>query len=323
MSIAGRARKSRLVFAGLLVAVAIAFAGMAAGASDSRAVPRPKPPDRVVKLIFVHHSTGENWLSDGNGRLGIALKNNNYFVSDTNYGWGPDTIGDRTDIGHWWTWFRSSKRSTYTRALYRESEQHSSYSRLSRKPSGENEVIMFKSCFPNSAISGRPGSRPKTGANPLRGQGVGSQMTVANIKGIYNDILKYFTAHPEKLFVVIVSPPLARDATTPGNASNARAVANWLTTKWLAGYSKKNVAVFDFYNVLTSNGGNANRNDRGKKGGNHHRWWNGHVQHSQRVASNYLAYQTGDSHPSRAGNLKATAEFVDLLNYYYRRWAED
>ena len=47
------------------------------------------PPDQVVKLIFIHHSTGENWLRDGYGDLGRTLDQNNYLVSDTNYGWGP------------------------------------------------------------------------------------------------------------------------------------------------------------------------------------------------------------------------------------------
>jgi hypothetical protein len=55
----------------------------------------------VVKLVFVQHSTGENWLADDYGGLGLALGNNNYFVSDTNYGWGPNSIGDRTDILNW------------------------------------------------------------------------------------------------------------------------------------------------------------------------------------------------------------------------------
>jgi hypothetical protein len=58
----------------------------------------PLPPPEPVRLIFIHHSCGENWLSDWNGGLGIALRDNNYAVSDTNYGWGPDAIGDRTDI---------------------------------------------------------------------------------------------------------------------------------------------------------------------------------------------------------------------------------
>jgi len=54
----------------------------------------PNPPNSPVKLIFIHHSTGENWLADDDGGLGIALRNNHYFVSDTNYGWGPDGVGD-------------------------------------------------------------------------------------------------------------------------------------------------------------------------------------------------------------------------------------
>ncbi|MBN2006437.1 MAG: hypothetical protein JXA21_24000, partial [Anaerolineae bacterium] len=78
------------------------------------AVPVPPlsadPPAAPVKLIFIHHSTGGNWLADPNpdqpaGGLGRALMANNYFVSATNYGWGPDGIGDRTDIPNWPEWF--------------------------------------------------------------------------------------------------------------------------------------------------------------------------------------------------------------------------
>jgi hypothetical protein len=32
------------------------------------------------------------------------------------------------------------------------------------------------------------------------------------------------------------------------------------------------------------------------------------------------AYPTGDSHPSQAGNLKATGEFLSLLNIAYHLW---
>jgi hypothetical protein len=61
----------------------------------------PTPPAETVKLIFIHHSSGENWLTDGHGNLGRALGENNYFVSDTNYGWGPDSIGDRAGGSGW------------------------------------------------------------------------------------------------------------------------------------------------------------------------------------------------------------------------------
>ena len=78
--------------------------------------------------------------------------------------------------------------------------------------------------------------------------------------------------------------------------------------------------MFDFYNVLTTNGGSANINDLGQEGGNHHRWWNNAVQHKNDGGSNVLAYPTGDDHPSAAGNRKASAEFLPLLNVAYNRF---
>jgi hypothetical protein len=163
------------------------------------------------------------------------------------------------------------------------------------------------------------------GNNPLRGQDSSSPyMTVANAKGIYKDLLSYFAAHPDKLFILITAPPLSVRETTAPMAANARALNNWLRTAWLTGYSHKNVAVFDFYNVLTSNGGSPDINDLGLTPGNHHRFWNGAVQFVQPVKKNVSAYPSDeyDSHPSIAGNRKATGEFVKLLNVYYHRWMD-
>lgn len=266
------------------------------------------PPSAVVKLVFVHHSTGENWLADGNGGLGLALGDNNYFVSDTNYGWGPDSIGDRTDIPHWLEWFRSAGTPGYMAALYAESGTHSGYTRTRVDPGGENSIILFKSCFPNSALEGSPDDPPSPDG----------WLTVGHAKYVYNQLLLYFQQHPDKLFVVVTAPPLS----DPAYADNARAFNQWLVYDWLeqSAYGLRNVAVFDFYNVLTSNGGNANTNDLGWETGNHHRWRNGAVQHKADDGSNVAAYAAGDDHPSRAGNLKATAEFVPLLNLFYNRW---
>ncbi|MFZ5918177.1 MAG: hypothetical protein ACOYZ7_14640 [Chloroflexota bacterium] len=288
------------------------------------AADNPDPPTETVKLIFVHHSCGENWLADGDGGLGIALRDNHYFVSDTNYGWGPDSIGDHTDIGYWYNWFVGPDRDTYTAALYAESGQNASYSRLSTDPGGENEIILFKSCYPNSHLGGDPDDPPVSGSNPLRGQDAWSEYhTVANAKGIYNDLLAYFATQPDRLFVVVTAPPLMQSETDAAHAANARAFNDWLVNDWLDGYAHDNVAVFDFYNVLTSNGGDADTNDAGAESGNHHRWWDSAVQHVQTVSSNYSAYPGGSgggSHPTAAGNQKATAEFVPLLNVYYHRW---
>ncbi len=299
-----------------LLILSVSAAGIpAAQEVEAAAQDSPNPPASPVRLIFIHHSCGENWLEDSNGGLGIGLRDNNYFVSDTNYGWGPDEIGSSTDIGNWWDWFRGPSSSTYLAALYAESGQNSSYSRLGSSPDGENEIIMFKSCYPNSSIEGSPSDPvPPIGSNPLRGNS--GPLTVANAKGIYIDLLEYFKTRPDKLFIAIAAPPL-RDGTY---AANARAFNNWLVNEWLVGYPLANVFVFDFYNVLTSNGGSANANDLGWETGNHHRWWNNSVQHKTDGGGNTLAYPTGDDHPSRAGNQKATAEFVTLLNVAYNRF---
>jgi len=271
------------------------------------------PPASTVKLIFIHHSTGENWLTDGNGDLGIALGSNNYFVSDTNYGWGPNAIGNNTDIPNWLEWFRSDDTPTYMAELYAESGQNSSYTRTLTDPGGANEIIMFKSCFPNSNLSGNPEDPPSAADD---------WYTVGHSKYVYNQLLLYFQQHPEKLFVVITAPPLSSSSTSSGNADNARAFNQWLVNDWLSqnSYTLKNVAVFDFYNVLTSNGGSSTVNDLNSVNGNHHRWWNEAVQHKTDGGTNFLAYPSGDDHPSRAGNLKATGEFVPMLNVFYNRW---
>ncbi|MHC1726697.1 MAG: hypothetical protein AB9866_11920 [Syntrophobacteraceae bacterium] len=284
-------------------------------------------PDRPVRLIFIHHSTGEAWLSDDHGELGISLRNNNYFVSDTNYGWGPVSllggpIGDYTDIGHWWSWFRSSESGSLLQALYQASAQNCGYSRMENEPAGPNQIIMFKSCFPNSALQGQPDDPvPAIESNPLVGDSSGSAShTVANAKGIYIDLLNYFQTRRDKLFIVVAAPPLS-DATY---SSNARAFNQWLVNTWLDGYPYKNVFVFDFYNVLTTNGGSPDVNDRNQESGNHHRWWNGAIQHKTNGDDdgnpNVLEYASGDDHPTGAGDLKATSEFQKLLNVAYNRW---
>lgn len=291
------------------------------------AADNPDPPANPVRLVFIHHSTGEAWLADDHGTLGITLRDNRYFVSDTNYGWGPvsslgSPIGDYTDIGHWWTWFRSAEQETYLNALYQESGQNCGYSRLDTEPAGENRIIVFKSCFPNSALQGSPDAEvPPIDSNTLRGVGSGSEFhTVANAKGIYIDLLNYFKTRLDKLFIVIAAPPLT-DATY---SSNARAFNQWLVNDWLVGYPHNNVFVFDFYNVLTTNGGSPLINDLESEAGNHHRWRNGTIQHKTDGDDdgnpNVLEYPSGDDHPSGAGDLKASAEFIKLLNVAYNRW---
>jgi hypothetical protein len=247
-------------------------------------------------MIFIHHSCGRRWLDDSHGGLGLALGENNYFVSDTDYGWGPNSIGDRTDIGDWLEWFRGKNHSDYMYALVHEYEQSWSFTRPLSDPGGFNEIIMFKSCYPNSNLKGSPNDPPSQD----------NDLTVGFAKYVYNDLLNFFMTRPDKLFVVITAPPVQN----PAYAENARAFNTWLVQDWIVenDYQEGNVAVWDFYNVLTDPD-------------NHHRFRDGAVEYITNQGGDTLYYDSdGDNHPNSQGNQKATAEFVPMLNVFYHRW---
>ncbi|MBT3389833.1 MAG: hypothetical protein HN413_05420 [Chloroflexi bacterium] len=277
------------------VIVLIAFlAGVLFVSSAFAQSENPNPPPEPVKLIFIHHSVGENWLTDGYGNLGRTLAENNYFVSDTNYGWGSDSIGDATDYHNWYDWFLGPESSRYLQAVHAESGQNSDYTRLFADPGGENQIILFKSCFPNSDLSGSPNDTPAEG----------EWFTVGHAKYVYIQLLDYFITRPDKLFIAITPPPLLDSS----NAINAREFSRWLVEDWLNEYPLNNVAVWDLHNTLTHRD-------------NHHRFFSGAVEHAVDYGSGILYYDSdGDEHPNASGSQKATDEFVPMLNIFYNRW---
>ncbi len=253
-------------------------------------------PATTTKFVFIHHSTGSYWIMTGNGNLGQQLNANNYYVTETDYDWGPglsstyNPIGSYTDTVHWPYWFNNN---AVMNALYNNTHHEDYPTNTMADPGGENEIIMFKSCFPNSEVGS----------------------SIDDEKAIYNGLLTYFAAHTDKMFVLIVPPPEI-SITYP---AMTRAIANWLvdtSSGWLAAYNTthNNVYVFDYYNVLTDPK-------------NHHRVNGTVVEHivtdSPTVPAHpdELYYYIGsDSHPTAAGHQKATAEFIPLLNAYYNNW---
>ena len=157
--------------------------------------------------------------------------------------------------------------------------------------------------FPQQS-GGRLPIRPRAriGSNDLKG--ASGPLTVGNIKSIYIDLLEYFKTKQDKLFVLVVSPPLRKADTDSGNAANARYLADWLVDPngWLKSYPYANVVAWDYFTVLT---------------GGIHSASSGRITHSA-GSSNYLAYPTGDSHPSEAGQARAAGQFAPWLNAAYR-----
>jgi hypothetical protein len=271
-------------------------------------------PDSTLRLLFIHHSCGGIWLAppgpargencileshpEGGG-LRHALQDAGYEVHEASYG---SEIGQETDIFDWPAKFRQKMDKVLR--CDRQDRFHAGPER--------NRIVVFKSCYPNNLF--RAGDASPGGAAPS--ESGRTRLTLANAKAAYEALLPEFARHPEVLFVAVTAPPLApRPEKVPlwkwiayrvlgrpdpgqrleASGPIARAFSEWLEAEdgWLAAYPGRNVAVFNLYDCLTDEG-----------------------------ASNYSRYPTGDgfdSHPNRAGNVKATRAFVPFLNRAVRR----
>lgn len=241
-------------------------------------------PASPVRLIFIHHSCGANWLADDNGGLGKALNDSNYYVCDTYYGWNAepgDGLGDNTNTDQWPLWFNDTKMPY----VYVSASHETWNGNDIAQPSGENEIIMFKSCYPLSEVGS----------------------SIDDEKAIYNGLLAYFAAHQDKLFV-LVTPP---GKTNVSSSALTKELCDWLVDRdsgWLKGYAHKNVFVHDFYCTLSETG-------------SHHMVSGGTETHTWDASYDGASpYHSGDDHPNAAGNKKATAEFIPLLNAAYNSW---
>ncbi len=176
------------------------------------------PKSRRFNFFFIHHSVGQNlWIR---GPLIVELYKQNYMPYDMTYTEGKVdgyVIGDHTDIPDWPTNFNTPK---YFQVMYT----------WELKAGGHQDIIAFKSCFPNSNIE--------------------SEARLEEFKKDYLSLLPTFKAHPEVLFVPFTTPPLNPASTTKENAARARRLANWLKYEYSA--MLPNVIAFDFFDILAN-----------------------------------------------------------------------
>jgi hypothetical protein len=142
----------------------------------------------------------------------------------------------------------------------------------------QHEVLIFKSCFPNSAIAG--------------------DEMLEQDKQSYLEMRTVIDAHPDRLFIFLTSPPLHPEATTPGEAARARALANWLTSdQFVSGHP--NLFVFDLLDLLADPDTNMLRREY------------------------QLSPDEGDSHPNRTANERIGPLFFDFVDDAVQQYRAD
>lgn len=263
-------------------------------------------PTRPLDVLFLHHSVGAALLAEhgpddvsqgthpNGGGLKAALTASGYRVHTATYG---SQLGERTDMFDW-----RPKFEGHMPELLRLDEQDRCL------PEGQrNEIIVFKSCFPNNAFTGI-GNEPGSPSGPA--------LTECNAKTALRALLPLFAARPDTLFVYLTTPPLS-DAPWPeptakrivktllGKPTNrrkqedaaliARRFNDWVAAPagLLKDYALANVAVFHYFDMLTDGQGATLRYPSGE-----HR---------------------DDSHPNADGQRKAREAFVPFLNRAVRR----
>ncbi|MDP2896687.1 MAG: hypothetical protein Q8Q12_09030 [bacterium] len=262
-------------------------------------------PDNVGDLVFnfFHHSSGGNLLDDG---LQATLQNLGYtlhsriseqYVYENNF----------TDYRHWYKRFQRELGVKIGDKYYRyagpgvtptqEITANSFMLTWYEFRADRMDIIMFKPCYPGSAVSdydtvydaqgnviaGTPHS--DNGINNFvylnsgesvddgytdthwsHGDWWGADSSLAQLKVAYRGMLNIFAGHPDLLFIAMQAPPMCY--LSDEEANNCREFARWLREDWLHEYDPTgtdtfqdypltNVCAFDWHNAIAWTGNDA------------------------------------------------------------------
>lgn len=180
------------------------------------------PMTGTVRIAYLHHSTGGN-VWEGGVPEAIAAWNaahgTDYRIAET---WYPAST-DNMPYDFWRHWVSGGGAALDALAA-------------------DNEVIVFKHCFPVSDLEADDGAPSVSSA----------RKTPANYRLQYAALRDRMRAFPGRRFVVWTGPALTAAATTPAAAGRARDFAAWVTGTW--DEAGDNVYVWDFRELETSGG---------------------------------------------------------------------
>jgi hypothetical protein len=227
-----------------------------------------------TNVLFIHQSVGSGLIDQGSLRQ--ILSERGYALWDHGYNWQGLRAPDGQSLGYT---LHVPGDNTYPDGLSQIFAQPrydlpiNTFSSLM-----QHEVIILKSCYP---------------ANNL-----GDEAKAAAYRNDYLKMRDVMAQYPDKLFIVLTSPPLNPAETTPEAARRAREMAGWLmSSEFSGGYA--NIQTFNLFDQLAE-------------------------ADPARPDANMLraAYRSGaDSHPNESGSRAAglaLADFVDQTIVKYR-----
>jgi len=218
-------------------------------------------------IIFLHHSTGNNLVEQGGVRQLFSQAGYNFWDQGFNFQGLRDPNGNYT--GYAYTVPRDNTDPDGLARVFRQRVYGLPINALSGLL--QHEVIIVKSCF-------APANQ------------IASDEQFEQLKQYYLGMREKMSQYPDKIFVIVTTPPLNPSETNPQEASRARLLANWLKSdEFLFGQS--NIFVCDLFDELAESN-----------------------LSSPELNMLRQDYRNGtDSHPNQTANEKIGPLFVDFV----------
>ena len=194
--------------------------------------------------IFLHHSTGECIWGPNGSSTSVPQEIARY---NTEHGYTGENAVSMTESAWpvspwengWERWHRIFENKDLVDADIRDILTN-------------NKIVVIKSCFPSSAMSGR-GSASDT-LTP-------TDQTIYNYKWHWRHIVKAMSQHTGNFFVIWTNAPLTAGASTLSEATLSKSFCRWAKDTLAKGLDPvfgafpSNVYVFDFFSKLTDANG--------------------------------------------------------------------
>ncbi len=178
-----------------------------------------------TNILFVHHSVGR-FLIEG-GELRSRLQNEGYTFWDQDYSYEGLTKPDGTPAGYSYFIPNDNTDIDGFADIFQQREYSIPINALSSFL--QHEVILIKSCYPNSAIQ--------------------DDAELELRKQQYMTMRSRMDQYPNHIFIILTSPPLNPAETNPEDARRARELTSWLAApEFTKGHP--NLFVFNFFDLL-------------------------------------------------------------------------
>ncbi len=225
---------------------------------DSKNVTAENQGD-YTNILFVHHSVGKNLISEGG--LREAMQNKGYLFWDQDYSYYGLTKPDGNPSGYSYTIPHDNTDIDGYAAIFKQRVYTMPVNAISAFL--QHEVIVFKSCYPNSAIH--------------------DDDELELHKHQYLEMRDRFDQFPGHIFILVTTPPLNPAETNLEEAARARALNTWLSShEFTDGHP--NLFVFDFFTLLAEDNPSASDFNMLKSG-----FRNGTDSHPNQTANKEIA----------------------------------